>query len=327
MKNNITEKLLSNLPLSGKDAARLVLECIEETGINPSGMKRTELLQLLRRVIRHGATALEAEQHTVTFEVAALASVDARSGRRESTKRDLRHFVRRMLRVPNIGMRPLRRMTSEECRNMLQTAFGNSIHSYRKGRTILHSIFAYGLRRQWCSCNPVDCIETPVAQEKEIKPLSPSEVKRLVHTAEKPEHRDMLLPLQLMLYCGVRPTEVTRLQPQDISPQEGELIIKPRVGKTGGGRIVPLRHITAEIGGRIAPRNWIQRWRALRRAAGFTNWVSDVCRHTFASYHAAYFRNLGELQLEMGHRDVTLLRSRYVSPVKRRDARLFWLGT
>ncbi len=45
------------------------------------------------------------------------------------------------------------------------------------------------------------------------------------------------------------------------------------------------------------PRNWQNRWLALRRAAGFTHWVPDVCRHTFASYHAAHFRNLPELQL------------------------------
>ena len=31
--------------------------------------------------------------------------------------------------------------------------------------------------------------------------------------------------------------------------------------------------------------------------------MPDVCRYTFASYHAAFFRNLPELQLEMGHRD------------------------
>ena len=61
-----------------------------------------------------------------------------------------------------------------------------------------------------------------------------------------------------------------------------------------------------------------------RRAAGFRHWVPDVCRHTFATYHAAMFRNLPELQLEMGHRDTSLLRSRYMVPSSRKDAELFW---
>ena len=63
-----------------------------------------------------------------------------------------------------------------------------------------------------------------------------------------------------------------------------------------------------------------------RRAAGFRHWVPDVCRHSFATYHAAMFRNLPELQLEMGHRDTSLLRSRYMVPACRKDAELFWNG-
>ena len=57
--------------------------------------------------------------------------------------------------------------------------------------------------------------------------------------------------------------------------------------------MVPLRklsHIREEE--RRIPRNWQQRWHSLRRAAGFRHWVPDICRHSFASYHAAFFRNL-----------------------------------
>ena len=51
-----------------------------------------------------------------------------------------------------------------------------------------------------------------------------------------------------------------------------------------------------------------------------------VCRHSFATYHAVLFRNLPELKLEMGHRDTSLLRSRYMVPAHRRDAVAFWRG-
>ena len=77
---------------------------------------------------------------------------------------------------------------------------------------------------------------------------------------------------------------------------------------------------------RFIPRNWKRKWQALRRAAGFRHWVPDVCRHTFATYHAAMFRNLPKLQLEMGHRDTSLLRSRYMVPARRKDAEAFWQG-
>ena len=38
------------------------------------------------------------------------------------------------------------------------------------------------------------------------------------------------------------------------------------------------------------------------------------------------FRNLPELQLEMGHRDTSLLRSRYMVPARRQDAVAYWQG-
>ena len=42
-------------------------------------------------------------------------------------------------------------------------------------------------------------------------------------------------------------------------------------------------------------------------------WQPDVLRHTFATHHLATFRNYAELQLEMGHRSIELLRTRYIA--------------
>lgn len=320
----MTAKLLKNLPLGEEDAARLILEFTEELGERAEGLERTELIKLLRRGIRAGAYAIEQEENTVNFEEAARASIEDRKERRATTVRDLRYYVGRMLRVEGLCTRPLRAITTQECRRILQQAFGSSVHSYRKGRAILHSIFSYGIRWEWCDSNPVSRIEVPRVKETNIRPLSLQEIRRLESTAAQPAHRDMQLPLQLMLYCGVRPTEITRLRPEDVRWREGELIIRPAASKTGGGRVIPLRHVKPCECEHVAPENWALRWRQLRRAAGFPDWQADALRHTFASYHAAYFRNLPELQLEMGHRDCSLLRSRYMSPISRKDAAVFW---
>ena len=125
----------------------------------------------------------------------------------------------------------------------------------------------------------------------------------------------MQLSLHLMLYCGIRPTEVSRIDPErDIDWQNQRVVVRPTTSKTGGGRVVPLRKADA-ITVRTIPRRWVQRWHALRCKAGWNQshpWQPDICRHTFATYHAAHFRNLAALQLEMGHRDSALLRTRYV---------------
>lgn len=144
---------------------------------------------------------------------------------------------------------------------------------------------------------------------------------------QQPKHRAMRLSLHLLLYCGLRPQEEARLQTGDVHPERGCVVVSGRCSKTGGGRVVPLRKRKGLLGERLRlPRNWGERWRRLRRAAGFSagQWVPDVCCHTFASYHAARVRNLQELQLEMGHRDSSLLRTRYLNLPSVRDAAAYW---
>lgn len=194
----MTTILLKKLPLAAEDVVRQILEFTEELGERAEGLERAELIKLLRRVIRAGAYAIEQAENTVSFEEAARASIEDCKERRATTVRDLRYFVGRMLRVEGLSNRPLRAITTQECRRILQQAFGSSVHSYRKGRAILHSIFSYGIRWEWCASNPVSRIEVPRVKEKNIRPLSLPEIRRLESTAAQPAHRDM--QLQLMLY-------------------------------------------------------------------------------------------------------------------------------
>lgn len=327
MKMNIAKALIRELPLKIDDAARLIMEIVEGLGDSVVDLTRVEMLALLRRVSAEGVRVVRESGHTVSFKEAAMASLAARKDRRPTTRRDLRHFIGRMLRVEGVASRPLRAMGVAECRQLLEKAFPNSPHSYRKGRVILSSIFSYGVRHEWCDRNPIQSIETPRVVERPIVPLSPEEVERLEQAAERPEHREMQLSLKLMLYCGLRPAEVMRFNPQrDIV--ENEIVVRARTSKTGGGRMVPLRKVTDFVHRHrdrlIIPLRWEQRWKALRYAARFTFWQADACRHTFASYHARYFRNIPLLQSEMGHTSTRLLYSRYVSPISAASARRFW---
>lgn len=329
MKNSrLAKLLLKDISLSQSDLARLALETIESLGTLAQGLPRLELLALLRNTLREGVEAVKAAAHTVPLETAAWASVQSRQGLRPSSRRDLRHFVRRILRVEGASTKPLRSMTAAQCRHILECAFGSSPSSYAKGRAILHSIFAYGMRQEWCNATPVARLDIPKVQERRITPLAPAQVETLKKAAGRPEFRQMRFSLSLMLYGGLRPAEVSRLQQSDFNWEESEVIVRPDTSKTGGGRVVPLRGISGiRKKDRIIPRDWQRKWRALRHAAGFRKkWIPDICRHTFASYHAAYFRNLPELQLEMGHRDTSLLRSRYMAPALRKDAAAFWQG-
>lgn len=321
----VAEHLLAPCGLSIADAARLVREVWESLPGERTDPRETVLY--LRRVWHAGLKAVEQAEHTVSFAEAAHASIEARSDLRATTLRDLRYYVRRMLKVGWVADRPLRSMTTRECRRLLEESCNTGKSTFAKGRVILHSIFSYGMRQEWCEANPVSRIEVPKVYEKEIKPLTINEVRRLEQAAEMPQHREMRFSLALMMYCGIRPTEVSRLDKKDISRSEKCVFIRPQKSKTGGGRRVPLRKADRiPLNERVIPDDWEKRWRALRRAAGFRTWVPDRLRHTFATYHAYHFKNLPLLQLEMGHRSADLLRTRYLNlcSVRRRDAGQFW---
>lgn len=325
--NHIIKKLLKGVNLSPYDLARLIMEAIESLGELTQGLNRLELITLLRNTLQSGVAAMKAATRTVTLEKAAWASIEARQDLRPTSRRDLRHFIRRLLNVDGVAALPLRSITTAQCRQMLTAAFASSRSSFVKGRAILHSVFSFGIRQEWCDANPVTKIEVPKIKEKHIEPLTPNEVEKLKETTKRTRFRDMQFSLSLMLYGGIRPTEVSRLQERDFDWENNQVIIRPNTSKTGGGRTVPLRGICGiRKKDRIIPRDWKRKWRDLRHAAGYRgrSWIPDICRHTFATYHAVHFQNIPQLQLEMGHRDATLLMTRYMVPASRKDAIIFW---
>ena len=128
----------------------------------------------------------------------------------------------------------------------------------------------------------------------------------------------------MMLYAGIRPHEVARLTWAQVDLRERAIYILPQHSKTGGARRVtihkPLLRILSRYEGRphekkICPAGWNSPARP---------WPQDALRHTFASYHLSHFRSYAELQVEIGHRDATLLRTRYVDQRRVRASARFW---
>ncbi len=304
--------------LSEWDIRRLFEEFQEEMGLN--GQNRDEVIAAFRRVMRAGVASVRAAEHTVSFAHAVRASLEARKHRRPSTLADLRSYTGRMVRYEKWADKPLRSITPHQCRELLAKLFGHSPHVFRKAQAILHSIFAYGRRQQWCDENPAEAVERPPLHEQRIEILTPPQIKSLLRACDAPEFTPIAPSVKLMLWCDIRPGEVQRLRWKDIDAHEGVVYIDPNHSKTGGARAVPLRGAAKilskqqeQLDGRIAPSNWARLWRRVRLRAGLRTWQQDALRHTFASLHLKYFHNPPQLQEEMGHRDSRLLRTRYLN--------------
>lgn len=80
----------------------------------------------------------------------------------------------------------------------------------------------------------------------------------------------------------------------------------------------------------ICPKGWTIKWRKIRKKAGWggrkKSWEPDCLRHTYASYHAKHFKDYNLLQMEMGHRSSSLLRTRYLNMkgISPQTATRFW---
>jgi integrase len=282
------------------------------------------------RCIAAGEEELRRQEKTVSFEKAVEVALEVRRERRSRTQSDFRYFTRRfMKRCKGLAARRVRTITAAECARYIEQAF-DTPRQRQKARLILSGVFSTALKRGWCSENPVARVEALKVCERQIEILSPQEIKALLSAAKKYQGGICLAAVGMMLYAGIRAHEVARLSWEHVDLSGGTISILPQHSKTGGARMVtihpPLQRLLerALSVGKICPPQWLRHWRELRRLSGFARWVPDVLRHTFASYHLRYFRNYSELQYETGHRDSSLLRTRYVSMTRTRNVQAFW---
>ncbi|MGN0835496.1 MAG: tyrosine-type recombinase/integrase [Candidatus Spyradosoma sp.] len=330
-------QLLAGSKLGLVDSVRLAVELHECAGKNLC-------VNTLRSVIRMGVEAMKRNRASVTVDKLCEIFCADRSDLRSRTLSDY-HYVWRKLRerFPDFIRRRARAVDPADVREILLTGF-RTARQRCKARSILHALFTYAERRRWVSNNPVSEIILPQVREQEIVPLSLAEIRRLLECVRTWDSGSCAPAAGLMLFAGIRPREVERLRWRDIDFEENVISIRAVNSKTGGTRHVticaPLRALLQEsvrkLGERahadatIVPPNWETRWKEVRRSAGWnttTNvWRQDVLRHTFASYHAKFYRDYRLLQFEMGHTSSNLLRTRYVSMVgvTRADAENFW---
>lgn len=326
---NSAQEVLGKAKVSVLDSARFVRNILDA---KPSDSKLTDA-QFVLKVIDAGLRNIRAKEMSI-FDGFALYLKNKQHLRPDSI-RDIRCIGNRLLRTnPELSGRNFSELSVSECEEWLNATFHTN-PQFNKARTMLHGLFEFALRREWCDKNPIKRIERKKVVEKEIKPLKLSETKRLIKTAQR-ESPVYAVVAALLVYTGIRPREVRRLTWRDIDTEEKIITVRSQCSKTGGVRQVEIppvlnrfliAHSSEFKEGKICPTDWKRRWRKIRDNSGFRGrWVQDVLRHTYASFHAKNYADLPRLQLNMGHRDQSLLRSRYVNMhgISRAEAKSFF---
>lgn len=293
-------------------------------------------LSYLMKVVNLGISAVRRGIKSKPIFEAYHAYLEEKSANLKPTSlRDIKTITNRIFRKnPTLRERFAGDISSEEWLKILNCVFPLP-NQFNKARAMVHALYSFCLKMRWCEENPVSPIPKKKIFEKEIAPLSVVEVQKLLSVGKTKKHTESAAALGIMLWTGIRPNEVSRLKWEDIDFSENVITVKKENSKTGGTRHVEMRPVLREwlnplkkkSEAKICPKNWLRKWKSLRDEAGFKNmWIQDILRHTYASYFAKRFRDLPRLQLNMGHRDLSLLRSRYVNMagIKKSDAKAFF---
>lgn len=311
------------------------------------------------------ADDIRAEQkrsQSVTWEQAAKAVLDVKINilhQREKTIDRYKYITRRIsILRPDFCEKYLCDITVQDCINML-LAFNTGTQQEFNRRPI-SCVFKHGLKFGWCQHNPITQIYRVKPQEKIIRTLTPGQIRdlfRACRPATVCETRNLagrrmgilgaamdltsgIAPLALMIFGGIRPFEVRRLNWKDVSFEDNIVSVRQNVSKIGRTRhvtMLPAMRAWLETcesrTGPLCPKGWIYRWAGIRHRAGWDSyanpWPEDSLRHTYASYHAKTYKNFPLLQIEMGHSSSRLLWARYLNMagVTSQMAEEFWTIT
>ena len=326
--NSISD-VLGHAEVSAIDCARFIRNILDA---KPAGSKLTDA-QFISKVIENGVRHMRSTE--MSFEEGFAIYYQSKQHLRHDSIRDIRCIGNRLLRAnPELSKRNFSELTVLECETWLNSAFSTPPQQ-NKGRAMLHALFEFAIRRDWCDVNPIKRIERRKVVEREIVPLKLFQIRRLIKNARK-ESPQCAVAAAILIYTGIRPREVRRLLWRDIDTSENVITVRSQCSKTGGVRQVEIPPVLNRLlnavcpeseESKICPTGWVRRWRRIRDISGFRKlWVCDVLRHTYASFHAKRYSDLPRLQLNMGHADIALLRSRYVNMhgIERLEARYFF---
>ncbi len=234
--------------------------------------------------------------------------------------------------------------------------FGGALspRSVRNYRNTLSEIFRHAKARQYCADNPLERFtredlkahggENTDRDLDGINILTVAEARKLLEAAYESKLEGMLGSLVLRLFCGLRTTEVCRLDWEEVHWLDPKPYVHIPAGKAKKRRVrlvdIPanalawLRILNPPAKGRIVPgtgdakkdtKAYCHRFAKVVKLAKVKGWENNDTRHSFGSYHFALHGDAMLTAKEMGHRqNDDMLFSHYRTLVKKEDAAAYF---
>lgn len=321
----LREKIRSgeaNTSILPPSAARIARRAFEILGDLPN----EELIAAATSWVR----ARDIEANSITFAEAVKNFCEARSHRTAKYLSDYRRFPQRF---SPLAEKLLVRITSSDLEKLLYP-----LPPVARNATIdrLGVLFNYSIKRGWLIENPIQKIDRSHTAPPPIHTLPAKQIRRLFVKAIR-RQPDLVPMLAIEFFCGVRPTEATKISWSDFDFEEGEgiLTVPASAAKTRRARHIAIHptarawldwHLKRNPGasGALCQHAEVtlrRRLREIRTAAKIVPWPQDCARHTFASASlAAGWRDIGGLCLDLGHTSQAMLHKHYHRALRRGPA-------
>lgn len=257
---------------------------------------------------------------TVAQAVAELVCSKMEAGRSKAYVRQLRHhlddFARGRASVPLDAIR------HDDAHAWVRGPVRLGARSRWNRLQYLRTLFAWSMRRRWCSHDPTAGIDAPQLPAHAPGIHTPDQVAAILHAA-RARSPSLCRILAVRYFAGLRTAEAGRLSEADLGP---EFVTVPAAkAKTRQRRLVrvqPALRAWLDLGGVLPARTMEQETCALVASLGIP-WPRNAARHSWCSYHLAAFGSAATTALEAGHSEAMLF-AHYRALVTPAAAAAFW---
>jgi integrase len=202
--------------------------------------------------------------------------------------------------------------------------------SFNTYRRYLALLFSFCVRRKWARENPVVDVQQRKVRTKIARKLPPGDLRQILAVVGD----DLMPAFLLQAYCGIRVSEVARVEWDDLLPS-GNLQVGSATSKTGKRRLVPipkaalayLISVRKKSGAIYSKGNGsrvnalTKALKALRDRAPQIRWEKNALRASALSYRLAETQDAPRTALEMGNTPQVLLQDyrELATPEQARD--------
>jgi integrase len=321
--------------------AQSALNLLAEAKLNVS---LTELAEFYLKYARPAAGDI-----TVTDLISKYVEAKERQHLRPRSLADLNYRLGMFERT--FGPKLAKELRTEDVETWLFADKSWSNQTRRNFRTVLHGFFRYGLTQKYVAENPIGAVTNPVIDDREPQILTVRQASALLHGALAKPDLELLPYVALGLFCGIRTSELFKLDWQMVDLRARHVTIGSKIAKKRRIRVVTIPDCCrawliaggVETSGPICPQGFNRRWDKLLSVAdrfesvdakgrlhlsskplGLLPWKSNALRHSAASYHFARHGDTSRTCAMLGQKDDQVLFDHYRSLVKPADARRFY---